>query len=86
MATLENQLEARAIYLLGVLAQHKGKPITPTQNNLRGCGPAQFQALIGAGYVNVITSSFADGSQEPAYEITEPGRHVWNSLKFLSCW
>jgi hypothetical protein len=83
MATPENPLAEREIYLLGVLARRKGKPILPTKNTLRGCGPAQFQALVSAGYASAITSRLADGSQELAYEITELGLKVWNTFQFV---
>jgi hypothetical protein len=79
MATPKSQLDPRELYLLGVLARHKGKPIIPTKNPPRGCGPAQFQALVSAGYAIAITRN-----QELIYEITELGLKVWSTFQFFS--
>jgi hypothetical protein len=79
----EKKLAEREIYLLGVLAQRKGKPLIPARDLPRGCDTAQLQTLVGAGYAISVTSSFADGSQELTYEITQLGLQVWNGFQFF---
>jgi len=79
----ETGLGLREVYLLGTLARLRGVPVSPTKNTPRGCGPAQFQTLVGLGYASAVVRTLADGSQEVVYEVTQLGLKAWNSFQFF---
>jgi hypothetical protein len=85
-ATVSNadiKLNAKDIYLLGVLAECTDRRLIGTARLPRGCNQGQAEALARAGYLLETAQHFADGQRAVIYGITQKGLKAWSSYRFV---
>jgi hypothetical protein len=82
MSHQEPDLDVKALFLLGLLAEAPNGTSFRADKLPRGCDVGEALTLLRAGYVAAFRPPASDAAQEAEYKITQKGLDAWRDHQF----